>query len=172
VGLWLCQILRAKGARVIGTASTEEKRREAEVNGAGVTTGYDRDEVLAIVKKETNGEGVVAVFDGVGKATWELSLEAVARKGSVVSFGNASGAVPPFAISRLSAKNVKILRPTLFNYIYTREEFDRYTEELWQLMTHQKFNIKIHEIYPLEEVARAQTDLESRKTSGKLLLKP
>ncbi|MCJ1249849.1 NADPH:quinone reductase [Trapelia coarctata] len=172
VGLWLCQILRAKGVRVIGTASTPEKRQEAERNGAGVTCGYGREEVLGVVKKETNGEGVKAVFDGVGKATWEVSLGAVGRKGTVVSFGNASGAVEPFAISKLSVKNLKVCRPTLFNYIYTPEEFEKYTNELWKLMTEDKFDVKIHEVYPLEDVKRAHTDLESRKTSGKLLLKP
>lgn len=157
VGLWLCQILRAKGARVIGTASTHEKRAEAQRNGARVTCGYGREEVLEVVEEETKGEGVRAVFDGVGKATWEVSLEAVGRKGTLVSFGNASGAVEPFAISNLSAKNVKVCRPTLFNYIYTPEEFERYTNELWMLMTEDKFNIKIYEVYPLEDVKRAHT---------------
>lgn len=99
VGLWLCQVLRAKGACVIGTASSEEKRAEARRNGARVCCGYAKEEVLEVVRRETGGEGVRAVFDGVGKSTWETSLEAVARKGSVISFGNASGAVEPFAIS-------------------------------------------------------------------------
>jgi NADPH:quinone reductase len=99
VGLWLCQVLRAKGAKVIGTASTEEKRAVAKENGADVVVGYGREELLGAVKECTGGEGVKAVFDGVGKTTWELSLEAVARKGTVASFGSASGAVEPFAIS-------------------------------------------------------------------------
>ncbi|MCJ1296088.1 NADPH:quinone reductase [Xylographa carneopallida] len=172
VGLWLCQVLRAKGAKVIGTASTEAKREEAKSNGASVCCGYEREEVLALVKKETGGEGVRAVFDGVGKSTWDLSLEAVARKGSVISFGNASGAVEPFAISRLSAKNAKIARPTLFNYLFTREEFEGYANELFKMMIEDKFNVKIHEVYPVQDVARAHNDLEGRKTTGKLLLKP
>jgi len=108
----------------------------------------------------------------VGKSTWDTSLEAVARKGSVISFGNASGAVEPFAISRLSAKNVKIARPTFFGYIVTRDEFERYANELFKMMTEDKFNVKIHEVYPLQDVARAHNDLEGRKTTGKLLLKP
>lgn len=157
VGLWLCQILRAKGVKVVGTASTREKRAEAKRNGASVTCGYEREEILEVVKEETNGAGVRAVFDGVGKATWDVSLEAVGRKGTLVSFGNASGAVPPFVISKLSAKNVKVCRPTLFNYIYTPEEFERYTGELWELMTEDNFEIKVHEVYPLEEVRRAHT---------------
>lgn len=83
-----------------------------------------------------------------------------------------SGAVPPLAISRLSAKNVKILRPTLFNYIATREEYEKYTAELFDFIIKDGLNVKIHETYPLAEVARAHNDLEGRKTSGKLLLKP
>lgn len=83
-----------------------------------------------------------------------------------------SGAVPPLTISRLSAKNIKILRPTLFNYIYTREEFERYSAELFDFIIKDKLNVRIHNTYPLQEVARAHTDLEGRKTTGKLLLKP
>ncbi|MCJ1477683.1 NADPH:quinone reductase [Lambiella insularis] len=172
MGLWLCQVLRAKGAKVIGTASTEEKRAEAKRNGAGVCCGYEKDEVLEVVKRETGGEGVRAVFDGVGKSTWETSLEAVARKGSVISFGNASGTVEPFPLSKLAPKCIKIARPQLFGYIYTREEFEKYANELFQLMIEDNFNVKIHEIYPLKDVAKAHNDLEGRKTSGKLLLKP
>ena len=99
VGLWLCQVLRAKGARTIATASSEEKRTLAKEHGAEVVVGYDKAEVLDAVKKYTGGAGVRAAFDGVGKATFDLSLEAVGRKGTMVSFGNASGAVEPFTIS-------------------------------------------------------------------------
>ena len=191
VGLWLCQILRAKGARVIATAGTREKRELAVENGASVACGYGREEVVGKVRECTGGEGVRAVFDGVGKETFELSLECVGRKGSLISFGNASGAVEPFAIScvsfflnlsrlcswggmwsemggalftddiylvlrrRLAAKNIKVARPTLFNYIYTREEFEYYANELFEMMSKDKFKVRIHEIYPLEEVARA-----------------
>jgi NADPH2:quinone reductase len=74
--------------------------------------------------------------------------------------------------SRLSSKNIKLLRPTLFNYIYTREELQKYASELWDFITKDGLKVKIHEVYPLEDVARAHTDIESRKTTGKLLLKP
>ncbi|KAL9116567.1 MAG: hypothetical protein Q9187_006910, partial [Circinaria calcarea] len=103
VGLWLCQVLRAKGARVIATAGSEAKRALARENGAEVACGYAREEVLGAVRECTGAEedtgGVRAVFDGVGQSTFEVSLAAVGRKGSLVSFGNASGAVEPFAIS-------------------------------------------------------------------------
>jgi NADPH2:quinone reductase len=102
VGLWLCQLLRAAGAHTIATASTEEKRALAKENGAEVTLEYheeDRDKFVEKVLTITGGEGVKAVFDSVGKATFDASLQCVARKGSLVSFGNASGAVEGFALA-------------------------------------------------------------------------
>jgi NADPH2:quinone reductase len=80
--------------------------------------------------------------------------------------------VPPLAIARLSAKNTRILRPTLFNYIYTREEFEKYSAELFDFIIKDKLNVRIHETYALADIAKAHTDLEGRKTTGKLLLKP
>jgi NADPH2:quinone reductase len=173
VGLWLCQLLRAVGAKTIGTASTADKIELAKQNGADYMINYKEEkDFVGAVKKITDGEGVAAVFDSTGKDQFENDLKVVARKGTVVSYGNSSGAVPPLTISRLSAKNVKILRPTLFNYISTREEFERYTGELFDFITKHNFNVRIHETYPLADVARAHTDLEGRKTTGKLLLKP
>lgn len=99
VGLWLCQLLRAIGARTIGTASSAEKIDLARKNGAEVLINYSNEDVVAKVKEVTGGAGVVAAFDGVGKATFDISMESLARKGSMVSFGNASGAVPPVTIA-------------------------------------------------------------------------
>ncbi|KZF23182.1 NAD(P)-binding protein [Xylona heveae TC161] len=172
VGGWLCQLLRAIGARVIGTASTQAKRDLAKSLGAEFLIDYTTEDLVARVKEITGGQGVAAVFDGVGKSTFDADLELLARKGSLVSFGNASGAVPPFAIARLSAKNITLLRPTLFNYIATREEFDHYVQELFGFIIKDKLSVGIHETYPLKDVARAQIDLEARKTTGKLLLQP
>lgn len=172
VGLWLCQLLRAVGARTIGTASSAEKIELARKNGAEVLINYSNEDVVAKVKEVTGGAGVVAAFDGVGKATFDISMESLARKGSMVSFGNASGAVPPVTIARLSAKNAKLLRPTLFGYLATREEFDHYTAELFEFIEKHNIDVRIHGVYPLAEVARAHQDLEGRKTTGKLLLKP
>ena len=89
----------------------------------------------------------------------------------MISFGNASGAVEPFAISRLSAGNVRLMRPTLFNFITTREEFETNTKELFEIMQREKVDVRIHEVYDLKDAARAQDDLEGRGTTGKLLLK-
>ncbi|KAI1433019.1 NAD(P)-binding protein [Xylaria sp. CBS 124048] len=171
-GLILCQLLRIIGANTIGTASTAEKVALAKKNGATHVINYSHEDVKARVDELTGGKGCIAVFDGVGKATFDLSLSCVARKGTMVSFGNASGAVPPFAISRLTEKNVKLLRPTLFNYVSTREEYMSYTEELLGFIEKDGLNIHVHKIYPLSEVKSAHEDLEGRKTTGKLLLDP
>ncbi|KAL1625224.1 NADPH:quinone reductase [Neofusicoccum ribis] len=171
VGLWLCQLLGALGARVVATASTPEKLALAGRHGAEVLVRYTEEDVVAKVKEVTGGEGVAAVFDGVGKTTFDVSMECVRRKGSLVCFGNASGPVPPVNILRLMDKNVKLLRTNLARYITTRDEFQHYGNELLELMTKFNLDARIHEIYPLAEVARAHQDIESRKTSGKLLLK-
>ena len=99
VGGWLCQILRAKAARTIAVVGSRAKVEVAQDAGADVVLVEGEDDIVAVVKEKTGGEGVRAVFDGVGKATFERGLECVARKGSMISFGNSSGAVPPFAIS-------------------------------------------------------------------------
>ncbi|KAG9235837.1 hypothetical protein BJ875DRAFT_256473 [Amylocarpus encephaloides] len=174
VGLWLCQLLRAVGAHVIGTASTAAKIKEAKANGGEWMINYKEEEAELVEKvlQITWREGVIAVFDSTGKDQFENDLKVLRRKGTLVSYGNSSGAVPPFAISKLAAKNLKLLRPTLFNYIATREEFEQYCSELFDFIIKDKMNVKIHEIYPLADIARAHADLEGRKTTGKLLLKP
>lgn len=172
VGGWLCQVLRAKGARAIATVSTQEKVAEAKRLGAEVVVVEKEGEVERVVEELTGGKGVKASFDGVGKATFERSLQVTARKGTVVSFGNASGAVEPFSLTKLSAKNLKLVRPSLPNYIVTREEYESYADELWRLMIKEKFDVRVHKTYALKDAAQAQTDLESRKTMGKLLMTP
>jgi len=171
-GLWLVQLLKAVGANTIGTASTEEKIELAKKAGASHMINYSKEDVKRKVMELTGNKGVIAVFDGVGKDTFDLSMDCLARKGSMISFGNASGAVPPVTIARLSAKNARLMRPTLFNYIVTREEFEGYTKELFEFITRDKLDVRVHEVYPLSEVARAHNDLEGRKSTGKLLLDP
>ncbi|RYP49452.1 hypothetical protein DL768_004862 [Monosporascus sp. mg162] len=171
-GLWLCQLLKAVGANTIGTASTQEKVDLATRAGATHVINYSHEDVKSRVMELTGNKGVAAVFDGVGKATFDLSLECLARKGSMISFGNASGAVPPLTIARLSAKNIRLMRPSLFSFIVTREELESYTDELFRFILENNLDIRIHEVYPLSQVARAHQDLEGRKTTGKLLLDP
>ncbi|EEH49444.1 uncharacterized protein PADG_05523 [Paracoccidioides brasiliensis Pb18] len=174
-GFLMTQLVKLAGARVIGTAGGLEKVELVKSLGADVVIDYRSAEGanwVEKVKEVTGGEGVDAVFDSVGKDTWEGSLQVVKRKGTVVYFGNASGPVPPLQIQLLASKNIKILRPTVFPYIQTQSEFDHYTEELFGLLKSGQLKVRIHKIYPLEEVAQAHIDIESRKTTGKLLLRP
>ncbi|KAG5998678.1 hypothetical protein E4U52_006474 [Claviceps spartinae] len=170
VGLLLVQMLRSIGAKVIGTASTEEKRELAQAKGAEWTIDSGED-VVAKVKEITGGHGIDAIFDGVGQATFDADLEMIALKGHLVSFGNASGAVPPVNILKLGAKNVKLVRPVLYGYITERKDLEAYSRELFTLVASGKLDVVIHDVYPLSEVARAHVDIESRKTTGKLLIR-
>ncbi|KAI9152124.1 putative quinone oxidoreductase [Paramyrothecium foliicola] len=170
VGILLVQMLRALGAKVIGTASTEEKCALARKHGAEWTINSN-DDVVAKVNEITNGHGIDAILDGVGKATFEADLKMIALKGHLVSFGNASGAVPPVNLLDLSAKNVKLVRPTLFGYLADRADWEKYTTELFDLVASKKLEILIHKVYDLADSGSAHTDIESRKTTGKLLIK-
>lgn len=150
VGLWLCQLLRAVGAgKIIATASTDEKLSLAKENGATHTINYKTQNWVEEVKKLG---GVIATFDGVGASTFEGDLEVLNRKGTLASFGNASGAVPPFAISRLAPKNIKVARPQLYGYVATREEFVGYAEELFGLVKEGRVKVRIHKEYKLDDV--------------------
>ncbi|KAF9886371.1 NADPH:quinone reductase [Aspergillus nanangensis] len=173
-GFLMTQILKSIGAHVIGTAGGPEKVALVKSLGADHVIDYRSEEEKDWVKKVkeiTGGRGVDVVYDSVGKDTWEGSLEAVKRKGTIVWFGNASGPVPPLPLNKLSPKCVKVARPTLFGYIETREEFEFYVNELFTLLKSGQLKVKIHQIYPLDQVAQAHTDLEGRKSTGKLLLK-
>ncbi|RVD84423.1 uncharacterized protein DFL_006174 [Arthrobotrys flagrans] len=173
-GLVLVQLAKALGATVIATASSAEKLEIAKQHGADYLVDYSNGEdewVKEVLGYTKDGEGVEAVFDGVGKTTFEGDLKVTKRKGSLISFGNASGAVDPFKINRLGDKNLKLLRPRLFGYVATQEEFDRYTQELFGYLKSGQLKLNIHKIYPLEEIVQAHKDLEGRVTTGKLVLK-
>ncbi|KAF7596333.1 NADPH:quinone reductase [Aspergillus hancockii] len=173
-GFLMTQVLKSLGAKVIGTVGGSEKVALVRSLGADVVIDYRSEEGKDWVKKVkevTDGRGVDVVYDSVGKDTWEGSLEAVKRKGTIVWFGNASGPVPPLPLAKLSPKCVKVARPALFGYIETREEFEFYVNELFNLIKSGQLKVKVHKVYPLEQVAQAHTDLEGRKTTGKLLLK-
>ncbi len=156
---------------MIATASTPGKLSLAQAYGAEELINYKTEDWVSRVKAITGGFGAKAIFDGVGASTFEGDLEAVARKGYVVSFGNASGAVPPLTIARLGAKNVAVLRPRLFGYIETEEEWRGYCDELFALVGEGKVKVKIHQEYDIKDVRQAHIDIEGRGTTGKLLLK-
>lgn len=175
VGLLLCQMAKHLGAVVIGTTSTEEKAKLAKENGADHVVIYtqEREKLADKVLELTGGKGCEGIYDGVGKDTWEDDFKMIARKGTIVTFGNASGAIDPFPPLKLVAKNVKVTRPTVGNYIYTQEEFDRYTSELWDLVAKKVVKLQIHGDYEFsaEGIKKAQEDITGRGTTGKLLIK-
>lgn len=171
VGLLMGQILKDLGATTIGTASTQEKCDRAKEHGYDHMINYkDISDWVSEVKKIAP-DGVNCVYDSVGKTTWEGSLEAVKRKGSVIYFGNASGPVPPLNISLLAKKNTKIMRATLMQYVVTRDELEHYTGLLFGYLKDGKLKVNIHKTYDLQDLQQAHKDLEGRLTSGKLLIK-
>lgn len=167
----LVQMLRIVGAKIVGTGSTKAKLEIAKNHGADYVINSKEEDLPARVKEITGGHGADVIFDGVGKATFDSDLEMVARKGTLVVFGNASGPVPPVELQRLATKNVRLMRPVLFGYIDTREEVEQYWTELTGFITEGKVKIGVHEVYPLNEAKRAHEDLEGARTTGKLLLK-
>ncbi|KAJ7103185.1 hypothetical protein B0H15DRAFT_811292, partial [Mycena belliarum] len=173
VGLLLAQLIKARGATVIGTTSTKEKAELAKANGADHVILYKEEDTVARVLELTNGVGVDAVFDGVGKDTFDNNFKLLKRKGTLVLFGNASGPVPPFAPIRLVEKNLKLVRPTVGNYAFTAQERYSYNNQLFELASAGKLNVKIHGEYPFtaEGAVQAQKDLTGGKTTGKLLIK-
>ncbi|OBZ85816.1 putative quinone oxidoreductase [Choanephora cucurbitarum] len=171
VGLLLCQMAHHLGATVIGTVSSEEKAELARQNGATHTIIYTREDVVKRVNEITNNLGCHAVLDGVGKDTFESSLAVTRRLGTLISFGNATGVVPPISISCLAPKALKLMRPTLFAYVDTREEFVKWWSEILDLLRKKVIKLHIHKIYDLKDASQAHIDIESRRTTGKLLLK-
>lgn len=170
VGKLLIQVLKLKGAKVLAISSTSEKLKYADKLGADFLINSSTDDIVAKVKEYTNGEGVDVSYDSVGKVSFKISIDSLKRKGSLISYGNASGPVGPISITVLSPKNLKLARPVLFGYLTTREEWEYYTEKLFSLIDEGKLAIDIHKIYPLEDYKQATKDLESRLTTGKLVL--
>ncbi|GEQ70213.1 hypothetical protein JCM33374_g3889 [Metschnikowia sp. JCM 33374] len=170
VGQILTQYTTSLGARVIAIASTDEKLQIAKEAGAEFLIKSD-DDIVTKVTEITKGAGVRASFDSIGKDSFEASFASLGRKGTLVSYGNASGVVPPFSLNRLSPKNLKITRPQLFASIQTEEEWDAYTGILEKALAKGIVNVTIYKTYLLSEYAQATKDLEERKTSGKLVLK-
>jgi NADPH:quinone reductase len=173
VGRLLVQMAKKIGARVIGTAGTEEKARLAREAGADETIVYTQADFETEVRRLTNDEGVHVVYDGVGKATFEKDLNVMRPRGYVVLFGGASGAVPPFDLIKLSQKgSLFVTRPTLAHYTATREELEWRAHDVLRMIVDGDLKLRIHHVYPLIDAAQAHRDLEARQTTGKLLLKP
>jgi NADPH2:quinone reductase len=170
-GLLIVQLAKARGARVLATVSTPEKEKLAREAGADEVVGYEDFDKHA--REFTGGAGMAAVFDGVGKTTFDKSLASVRRRGYLVLFGASSGAVPPMDPQRLNAAgSVYLTRPTSSDYTVTPEETRWRTGELFEAVLAGDLSVRIGGKYPLAEARRAHEDLQGRKTTGKLLLIP
>jgi len=172
VGLLFAQLLHHLGATVIGTTSTPVKAELAKKNGADHVILYRSEDTVQRVLDLTNNEGVDAIFDGVGKDTFEQDLRMIKRKGTIVSYGNASGPVENVRLLQLTEKNVKVLRPTMNNYVITPEEALHYTAVLFGYVEQGVLKPTVHKEYPFtaEGVKQAHVDLAAGTTTGKLVL--
>jgi NADPH2:quinone reductase len=173
VGLLLVQMAHNIGARVIATVSTDEKAKLARGAGAHEVILYTQSDFEAETKRLTEGKGVNVVYDSVGKTTFEKGLNVLRPRGMMVLFGGSSGAVPPFDLITLSQKgSLYVTRPSLVNYIATREELEARANAVFRMIATGKLQLRIEHTYLLAEAPRAHRDLEGRKTTGKLLLVP
>lgn len=173
VGLLLVQMAKKIGARVIATAGTKEKAQLARDAGADECIVYTEADFETETRRLTDGAGVHVVYDGVGKATFDKDLNVLRPRGYLVLFGGSSGAVPPFDLIKLSQKgSLFITRPTLAHYTATPEELEWRANDVLQSIARGELKLLIHKVYPLAEAAQAHRDLEGRKTTGKLILKP
>jgi NADPH2:quinone reductase len=173
VGLLFGQWAKALGYKVIGTTSSAEKAALASKNGYKWIIDYTKQNVADEVKKITKGKGVPVVFDGVGKDTWDASLDCLKPRGLLVSFGNASGAVAPQPPAMLGAKGALYLtRPSLNAYNASRTELEASAKKLFRMIQSRKVRIAIDQRYPLAETAQAHIDLVARKTTGQTVIVP
>jgi len=173
VGLLLTQMAKRIGARVITTVSTKEKEELSREAGADEVILYSEEEFEPVVKKLSGGKGVDVVYDSVGKTTFEQSLNCLRPRGMLVLFGASSGPVPPFDLIQLSSRgSLFITRPTLWHYIATRAELESRAGDVLGWAAKGELKLRTEHMYPLDEAAQAQSDLEGRKTTGKILLEP
>jgi NADPH2:quinone reductase len=173
VGLMACQWLKHLGATVIGTAGSAEKMALAKAHGADHVINYREENYVEKVKEITGGKGVPVVYDGVGKDTWEGSLDCLKPRGLMVSFGNASGPVAPVNLGILSAKgSLYVTRPTLMTYTASREDLVESAGAVMDVVGKGLVKIEVNQTYPLSEAEQAHRDLEARKTTGSTVLLP
>jgi NADPH2:quinone reductase len=170
MGLLLTQLATALGATVITTASSASKQELSRAAGAAHVLGYD--DIAAHVRELTDGDGVAAVYDGVGRDTFDASLDSLRRRGTLVLYGYASGKPEPFDVNRLQAGSFSLTRPTLGHFIASREELLERASYILDRVGDGSLDVRIGHRYPLAEARRAHEDLQGRRTTGKLLLVP
>lgn len=170
VGLIACQWAKALGLKLIATAGSDEKCQLALLSGASHAINYRTQDFAARVQEITGGQGVKVVYDSVGKDTWEGSLACLRRFGLMVSFGNASGPVPPISVAALAPKGLYLTRPSVFVYAHSRETTQAMANQLFEVVSSGKVNIHIAQRYALQEVRAAHQALEARQTTGSTIL--
>ncbi len=171
VGLIACQWAKALGLQLIGTAGSDAKCELALAHGAAHVINYGREDFVARVKAITQGQGVKVVYDSIGKDTFDRSLDCLRPFGLMVSYGNASGPVPPLNLGTLGAKgSLHVTRPTLFTHLATREGTQAMADRLFSMVTQGSVKIRVDRRYPLADVAQAHRDLEARLTTGSSVL--
>ena len=166
VGLIACQWLKALGVTTIGTAGSDEKCELAKTHGAHYCINYKKEDFVARVKDITGGKGVPVVYDGVGKDTFDKSLECLSMYGMMVSFGNASGPVPPVNLAAQLKGHLFLTRPSLQPYSAARQDLVTLANDLFDVVKSGKVTIEINQHYPVKDAVQAHRDLESRKTTG------
>ncbi len=173
VGLIACQWAKAMGVNMIGTVGSDEKAALAKAHGCTHTINYNKEDFLIRVKELTNGQGVPVVYDSIGADTFTKSLDCLSPLGTMVSFGSASGPVPPFSLQELASRgSLFITRPTLFAYTAKRSDLEAMAADLFGMVESGKVKIEINQRYALKDVQQAHIDLESRKTTGSTILLP
>jgi NADPH:quinone reductase len=173
VGLILCQWAKALGATVLGTVSSPAKAKLALAHGCDHVIDYSRKDFVREVRRLTQGRLLPVVYDSIGKDTFPASLDCLQRFGLFVSYGNASGPVPPFSPGLLAQKgSLFMTRPTLFDFVRTPQELRKVAAELFRVVKSGAIHIKVNHRYPLAEAASAHADLEARRTTGSIVLLP
>lgn len=172
-GQWIVAAAKLRSARVIGTTSTAAKADAARAAGCDDVILYTEQDFEAETRRLTDGKGVDVVYDSVGASTWDKSLNCLRPRGLMVSFGNASGPVPPFAPLVLNQKgSIFLTRPSLAHYCASREELEWRSRDIFSWLASGAARLHIDNVYPLADAAQAQSDLAARRTTGKLLLEP
>ena len=173
VGQIFCQWAKSLGCTVIGTVGSDEKIEIAKKNGCEHVINYSKENFAEKVKEITNGIGVPVVYDGVGKKTFDRSIECLRTRGMMVSFGNASGPLDPCNVAKsLAPKGLYLTRPSIAHYTSTREELDEATNKVFEMYKTKKFNLNIFKKYSLDQIVEAHRDLENRKILGPAVIIP
>ena len=173
VGQIFCQWAKSLGCTVIGTVGSDEKIEIAKANGCDHVINYSKENFSEKVKEITNGVGVPVVFDGVGKKTFDGSIECLKVRGMMVSFGNASGPIEPCNVGKsLAPKGLYLTRPSVAHYTSTKEELDEAANKVFEMFINKKFKLNIFKKYSLDEIIEAHQDLEGRKILGPAVIIP